>query len=262
MGGGISMALVNAGISVLLKDTDAAALARGIAAIRKNYLASVQKGRFTPKFVEERMAMIHPQTGYEGFESVDIIIEAVFESMALKKQIFAEIDKVAKPDCILATNTSTLDVDEIARHVASENGVGTHFFSPRISCVWSKSCVATQLRHHRRFRARACEKLGKVGVVVELLGIVGNRMMFRTCERRSSWWKRASPSQVDKVLFDFGMAMESSPSMTWWHRYRLACPAERKHLKARRPCSARCGSFVRPRPAWTEDRQRLVSLWR
>src|SRR5882672_1569784 len=114
MGGGISMALANAGVSVLLKDTDTAALDRGNAAIRRNYLASVQKGRFTPQFVDERMAMIRPQTGYDG-------IEAVFESMALKKQIFTEIDKVAKPECILATNTSTLNIDEIAAVTSRPN---------------------------------------------------------------------------------------------------------------------------------------------
>jgi 3-hydroxyacyl-CoA dehydrogenase len=211
MGGGISMALANAGISVLLKDTDTAALDRGITAIRKNYLTSVQKGRFTPKFVEERMAMIHPQTGYEGFESVDIVIEAVFESMALKKQIFTEIDKVTKPECILATNTSTLNIDEIAAATSRPNMViGMHFFSPAnimrlVEIVrggaTADPVVATALALAKR--------LGKVGVVVgNCWGFVGNRMMFPYMrEAQFLVEEGATPSRVDKVLYDFGMAM-------------------------------------------------------
>jgi len=211
MGGGIAMALANAGISVLLKDTDTAALDRGIGAIRKNYLASVQKGRFTAKFVEERMAMIHPQTGYEGFESADIIIEAVFESMALKKQIFAEIDKVAKPNCILATNTSTLNIDEIAAATSRPKMViGTHFFSPAnimrlVEIVRGGATVDTIIAS----ALALAKNLGKVGVVVgNCWGFVGNRMMFPYMrEAQFLVEEGATPSQVDKVLYDFGMAM-------------------------------------------------------
>jgi len=211
MGGGIAMALANAGISVLLKDTDTAALDRGIAAIRKNYLASVQKGRFTPKFVEERMALMHPQTGYEGFESVDIIIEAVFESMVLKRHIFGEIDRVAKPGCILATNTSTLNIDEIAAVTSRPNMViGMHFFSPAnimrlVEIVRGRSTedpvVATSLALAKR--------LGKVGVVVgNCWGFVGNRMMFPYMREAQFLVEEGStPAQVDKVLYYFGMAM-------------------------------------------------------
>jgi 3-hydroxyacyl-CoA dehydrogenase len=211
MGGGIAMALANAGISVLLKDADNAALDRGIAAIRKNYLTSVQKGRFTPKFVEERMAMIHPQTGYEGFESVDIIIEAVFESMALKKQIFGEIDKIAKPNCILATNTSTLDIDEIAAATSRPKMViGTHFFSPanimRLVEIVRGGATADTIIASALALAK---NLGKVGVVVgNCWGFVGNRMMFPYMrEAQFLVEEGATPSQVDKVLYDFGMAM-------------------------------------------------------
>jgi 3-hydroxyacyl-CoA dehydrogenase len=211
MGGGIAMALANAGISVVLKDTESAALDRGITAIRKNYLTSVQKGRFTPKFVEERMAMIHPQTGYEGFESVDLIIEAVFESMALKKQVFAEIDKVAKPDCILATNTSTLDIDEIAAVTSRPKMViGTHFFSPAnimrlVEIVRGKATADTIIASSLAL----AKKLGKVGVVVgNCWGFVGNRMMFPYMrEAQFLVEEGTTPAQVDKVLFDFGMAM-------------------------------------------------------
>ena len=181
MGGGIAMALAGAGISVILKDTDSAALDRGLANIRANYESSVKKGRFTPKFVEERLALIQPQTSYDGFASVDLIIEAAFESMAVKKQVFAEIDKIAKPTCILATNTSTLSIDEIATATSRPHMViGTHFFSPanimRLveivrGAATDNSVVATALGLAKR--------LGKVGVVVgNCRGFVGNRMMF------------------------------------------------------------------------------------
>ena len=114
MGGGIAMALANAGIPVRIKDQEQAALDRGLATIRKNYENSVKKGRFSQEAMEQRMALIRPQLAYDGFDDADLIIEAVFENMALKKQIFAEIDAIAKPDCVLASNTSTLDIDEIA----------------------------------------------------------------------------------------------------------------------------------------------------
>src|SRR5262249_29906848 len=131
MGGGIAMALANTGISVIVKDADPDALDRGVRAIRQNYEASVSKGRFSHEVMEQRLALIHPQLGYEGFETVDLMIEAVFENMALKRQVFAEIDKIARPDCILATNTSTLNIDEIASATARPHMViGTHFFSP------------------------------------------------------------------------------------------------------------------------------------
>ena len=211
MGGGIAMALAGAGISVLLKDTDQAALDRGIATIRKNYESSVKKGRFTPQYVEERMALIHPQTGFDGFESVDLIIEAVFESMALKKQVFIDLDKIAKPDCILATNTSTLNIDEIAAVTSRPQMViGTHFFSPAnimrlVEIVRGKATdkrvIATALA--------IAKKIGKVGVVVgNCWGFVGNRMMFPYMrEAQFLVEEGATPSQVDKVLYDFGMAM-------------------------------------------------------
>ena len=125
------MACANAGISVLLKETEQAALDRGMATIRKNYESSVKKGRFSQAVMDQRMALIHPQLTYDGFDQADLIIEAVFESMPLKKQIFGEIDKIAKPDCVLASNTSTLDIDEIAAATSRPQMViGLHFFSP------------------------------------------------------------------------------------------------------------------------------------
>ncbi len=131
MGGGIAMACANAGISVLLKDAEQPALDRGMATIRKNYDNSVKKGRFSQEIMDQRMALIHPKLGYDGFEQADLIIEAAFENMELKKRIFGELDKIAKPDCVLATNTSTLDIDAIASATSRPSMVvGLHFFSP------------------------------------------------------------------------------------------------------------------------------------
>jgi 3-hydroxyacyl-CoA dehydrogenase len=211
MGGGIAMACANAGISVLLKETEQAALDRGIAAIRKNYDSSVKKGRFSQAVMDQRMALIHPQLTYDGFNQADLIIEAVFESMPLKKQIFGEIDKIAKPDCVLASNTSTLDIDEIAAATSRPQMViGLHFFSPAhvmrlVEIVRGKhpsnEVVATSLA--------IAKKLGKVGVVVgNCRGFVGNRMMLPYMREAQFLVEEGStPEQVDKALTNFGMAM-------------------------------------------------------
>src|SRR5262249_18398582 len=131
MGGGIAMSFANAGIPVTLKETDQAALDKGLNTIRKNYETSVKRGRFTPQFVEERLKLIKPTLSYDDFGKADMVIEAVFEGMALKKQVFAELDRVCKPGAILASNTSTLNIDEIAGATARPQSViGTHFFSP------------------------------------------------------------------------------------------------------------------------------------
>ena len=211
MGGGIAMALANSGIAVRLKDSDQAALDRGLATIRKNYERSVKSGRLTAVVAEERMARISPQLGWEGFEQTDIIIEAVFESMAVKKQVFAEIDKIAKRECVLTSNTSTLDIDAIAEATSRPHMViGTHFFSP-----------ANVMRLVEIVRGKATEKpviatalalakqLKKVGVVVRNgFGFVGNRMLFPYMnEAQFLVEEGATPEQVDRALTDFGMAM-------------------------------------------------------
>src|SRR5260370_476144 len=107
MGGGIAMVLANAGISVLLKEVDRAALDRGIATIQKNYASSVKRGRLRQQFVDQCLARIQPTLSFDGFSSVDLVIEAVFEGMALTKEVFRELDHVCKPGAILASNTST-----------------------------------------------------------------------------------------------------------------------------------------------------------
>jgi len=211
MGGGIAMALANSGVSVRLKDADQPALDRGMATIRKNYQGSVQKGRFSQEVMDQRMALIHPQLTYEGFETADLIIEAVFESMTLKKQVFAELDKIAKPDCVLASNTSTLDIDEIAASTARPHMViGLHFFSPAhvmrlLEIVRGKATgnqvIATAIGLAKTLR--------KVGVLVgNCWGFVGNRMMFPYMrEAQFLVEEGATPQQVDKALYDWGMAM-------------------------------------------------------
>ena len=211
MGGGIAMACANVGLSVLLKDVEQGALDRGLATIRKNYESSVKKGRFTPEVMEQRMALIHPQLTYDRFAEADLILEAAVEKMDLKKRIFAEIDKIAKPDCVLATNTSTLDIDEIASATARPGMViGLHFFSPAhvmrlLEIVRGKATkkevVATALA--------IAKKLSKVGVVVgNCEGFVGNRMMLPYMrEAQFLVEEGATPEQVDRALTNFGMAM-------------------------------------------------------
>jgi 3-hydroxyacyl-CoA dehydrogenase len=211
MGGGIAMALANAGIPVIVKDSDQQALERGMQTVRQNYEVSVSKGRFTREVLDERLSLIHPQMTYDGFESVDLIIEAVFENMALKRHIFAHIDKIAGPDCILATNTSTLDVDEIAAATSRPQMVlGTHFFSPahvmRLLEIVRGARTGTEVIASALALAK---QIKKVGVVVgNCRGFVGNRMM-QPYMREAHFLveEGATPAQVDGALQDFGMAM-------------------------------------------------------
>jgi 3-hydroxyacyl-CoA dehydrogenase len=211
MGGGIAMVLANAGIPVLLKDADQAALDRGLANIQKNYTNSVKRGRFTQQFVDERMKLIQPVVSYDGFAGVDMVIEAVFEGMALKKEVFGQLDRVCKPGAILASNTSTLDIDEIASSTSRPRAViGTHFFSPAnvmrlLEIVRGKATgkdvIATCMQ--------LSKKLGKVGVLVgNCVGFVGNRM-FHPYRRQAQFLveEGASVEAVDNALYEFGMAM-------------------------------------------------------
>jgi 3-hydroxyacyl-CoA dehydrogenase len=211
MGGGIAMVFANAGIPVLLEEVDQAALDRGLANIRRNYANSVRKGRLTEQFVDERLKLIQPTLGFDGFSSVDMVVEAVFEGMELKKQVFAELDRVCKPSAILASNTSTLNIDEIASSTSRpEFVIGTHFFSPAnvmrlLEIVrgraTSKEVIATCMQ--------LSKKLGKVGVLVgNCKGFVGNRM-FGPYRREAQFLveEGAGVEAVDKALFDFGMAM-------------------------------------------------------
>jgi 3-hydroxyacyl-CoA dehydrogenase len=211
MGGGIAMALANVGIPVLLKDTDGAALQRGLTTIQENYRRSVERGRVTRRFADERLALIAPALGYERFSTVDLVIEAAFENMAIKKVAFGELDTHCKPGAILASNTSSLNIDEIAYATSRpEFVIGLHFFSPAnvmrlVEIVRGKKTsaevIATSLR--------LAKTLHKVGVVVgNCRGFVGNRM-FHQYRREAQFLveEGASIEAVDKALYDFGMAM-------------------------------------------------------
>ncbi len=211
MGGGITMSFANAGIPVLIKESDQAALDRGMATIQKNYANSVKRGRFTQQFVDERLKLIKPTLTYDGFDKVDMVIEAVFEGMALKKQVFGELDKICKQGAILASNTSTLNIDEIASATRRPEAViGTHFFSPAnvmrlLEIVRgkasSKEVIATCMQ--------LSKKIGKIGVLVgNCRGFVGNRM-FGPYRREAQFLAEegASVEAIDKALYDYGMAM-------------------------------------------------------
>ncbi len=211
MGGGIAMNYANAGIPVMIKETTQEALDRGMKVIRGNYANSVKKERFTQKVMDERLALMTPQLTYEGFEQADIVVEAVFENMALKKEIFTALDGIAKPECILATNTSTLDIDEIASATKRpEMVVGHHFFSPanvmRLLEVvrgkaTSKEVIATSMALGK--------KLKKVAVLAgNCRGFIGNRMIhIYLREAQFLLEEGASVEEINGALVDFGMAM-------------------------------------------------------
>jgi 3-hydroxyacyl-CoA dehydrogenase len=211
MGGGIAMVLANAGIPVVITEADQAALDRGMANIQKNYANSVKRGRFTQQFVDERLKLIQPTLSLDDFAKVDLVIEAVFEGMDLKKEVFGRLDKICKNGAILASNTSTLNIDEIASATSRlEAVIGTHFFSPAnvmrlLEIVrgkaTSKPVIATCMQ--------LSKKLGKVGVLVgNCRGFVGNRM-FHSYVRESVFLleEGASVQDVDSALSEFGMAM-------------------------------------------------------
>jgi 3-hydroxyacyl-CoA dehydrogenase len=211
MGGGISMCFANAGIPVTLVDAKQEALDRGLATIRKNYERSVSRGSLQPEQMEQRLALISPSLDYAALGDADLVIEAVFENMALKKEIFAKLDAVAKPGAILGTNTSTLDIDEIAAETKRpQDVIGLHFFSPAnvmrlleiVQCAkTAPDVVMTALDIAKTIR--------KVGVVAKVCyGFIGNRMMDpygREAER--CVLEGATPEEVDVALEDFGMAM-------------------------------------------------------
>jgi 3-hydroxyacyl-CoA dehydrogenase len=209
MGGGIAMAYANAGIPVVLKDVDAAAVDRGMATIRKNYEATVAKGKLAPDARDRTLALITPTTSYDGFDAADIVVEAVFEDMELKKATFAELGRVTRPDCILASNTSTLDIDEFgAASGRLPSVVGHHFFSPAhvmklLEIVrggqTSAGTLATSIALGKR--------LAKVPVIVgNCFGFVANRMLaYYRREALLLLEEGASVPQIDGVLTAFGM---------------------------------------------------------
>ncbi len=211
MGSGIAMTYANAGIPVLLREVSQQAMERGLAGIRKNYANSVQRGRFTEEYVDQRLKLIHPTLNYDGFSEADIVVEAVFEGLDLKRQVFAELDQVCKKEAILASNTSTLDIDQIAAATARPDRIlGHHFFAPPnvmrlLEIVRGKATGADVIASSMAL----AKKLGKVGVLVgNCRGFVGNRM-YLPYQREAQFLveEGASVQDVDSALFNFGMAM-------------------------------------------------------
>ena len=211
MGTGIAMACANAGIDVRLSDTAADALDRGLSVIRSHYESSVARGRMTAETVGERIARIQAVHTFEGFDAADIVIEAVFEDLGLKQRVFRDLDAVAKPGCVLATNTSTLDIDAIASATSRPASVvGLHFFSPAHVMRLVEVVRGGATGHAVLAGAIAFAKqLRKLPVVVgNGPGFVGNRIMFPYMyEAQFLVEDGATPDQVDRALTDFGMAM-------------------------------------------------------
>jgi 3-hydroxyacyl-CoA dehydrogenase len=211
MGGGISMNFLNAGIPVTIVETKQDALDRGLSVIRRNYENTAKKGRLTSQDVETRMGLIGGTLELEKLADCDLVIEAVFENMDIKKEVFGKLDRIVKQGAILASNTSYLDVDEIAATTKRpEFVIGMHFFSPanvmRLLEVvrgakTSKEVVATAMQLAR--------KIGKIGVLVGVChGFVGNRMLAqRQREANKLILEGATPWDVDRVIYDFGMPM-------------------------------------------------------
>jgi 3-hydroxyacyl-CoA dehydrogenase len=211
MGGGIAMNFLTAGIPVTIVEARAEALERGVAVIRGNYEASARKGRFSQQEVERRMSRLTPTLAIEDLKDCDLIIEAVFEQMEVKKEVFAKLNRVAKPDAILASNTSYLDINEIAAATSRpELVIGLHFFSPanvmRLLEVvrgrsTSKPVIATAMKLGKQ--------IGKLPVLVGVChGFVGNRMLEKRQQQAIKLMTEgAMPWDVDRVLTDFGFPM-------------------------------------------------------
>jgi 3-hydroxyacyl-CoA dehydrogenase len=211
MGGGIAMNFANIGLPVLLIERDQAALDRGLAVVRSNYERSAKRGRISTEDVETRMGLLSGSVAIEDLADCDLVIEAVFENMGVKKEIFADFDRILKPGAILATNTSALDIDEIAGATSRpEFVIGLHFFSPAnvmrlVEVVradhTSKEVIATSMSLAKR--------IGKMAALVGVCrGFVGNRILApRQQQANELLLEGAMPWDVDRVLFDFGLPM-------------------------------------------------------
>jgi len=211
MGGGIAMNFANAGIPVTLIDVSDEVVSKGMEKVVKNYATSVERGSATQAAMDAAVALINSASNYDAVRDVDIVIEAVFEDMALKKSIFAELDKLAPPHAILASNTSSLDIDEIAgATLRADKVIGTHFFSP---------ANVMKLLENIRGAASAPETVATVMAMGKAInkipvlaancnGFIGNRMFqFWNYGWEYLLEEGAAPEQIDRVVLDFGMAM-------------------------------------------------------
>ncbi|MEP3246619.1 MAG: 3-hydroxyacyl-CoA dehydrogenase NAD-binding domain-containing protein [Sneathiella sp.] len=211
MGGGIAMNFLQAGIPVTIVENNQEALDNGVTLIQKNYAATVAKGRMSQEAMDKCMSLLNPTISLEDLKDVDIVIEAIFENMDVKKELFGKLDNICKDGAILATNTSTLDVEEIGDVTKRpESIIGLHFFSPANvmklleevrTTKTSKSVMATCMALAKR--------IGKVPAMVGVCeGFVGNRILHRRSEQATQLiMEGALPQDVDRVLFDFGLPM-------------------------------------------------------
>ncbi|MGI9614727.1 MAG: 3-hydroxyacyl-CoA dehydrogenase NAD-binding domain-containing protein [Acidimicrobiales bacterium] len=211
MGGGIAMNFANVGIPVTIVERDAEALDRGMGVIRSNYERSAKRGSMPADQVEARMSLITPSLDRNDFSDADIVIEAVFEDLDLKRSVFGDLDKICKPDAVLASNTSALDVNAIAAATTRpESVIGMHFFSPANvmkllevvrGSATSDPIIATTMALAKR--------INKIAALVGVChGFVGNRMLaMRRIEADRMLLEGATPAQIDKVIFDFGFPM-------------------------------------------------------
>ena len=211
MGGGIAMNFLSAGYDVTIVEREQEALDRGVGIIRKNYDATARKGRMSAEQVETAMGHLTTSLDYQDFADCDLVIEAVFELMAIKKDVFGKLDTICKPEAIMASNTSYLDVNEIAACTSRPGQVvGLHFFSPanimRLLEVVRGDKTSPQVMATAMDLAK---KIGKVAVVSGVChGFIGNRILAKRQEQASALlMEGARPAQVDKVLTDFGFPM-------------------------------------------------------
>lgn len=211
MGGGIAMCFTNAGIPVKLLDMKQEFLDKGLAIIKKNYANTVAKGRLKQEVMDKRMSLIEPTLSYEDLKDADLIIEAVFEEMGIKKEVFGKLDSICKPGAILASNTSYLNIDEIAAATGRPQDVmGMHFFSPANVMRLLENVRGAKTSPEVYATAMKVGKaIGKVPVLVGVCdGFVGNRMLAkRTRECGFMMEEGALPWQIDKVIYDFGFPM-------------------------------------------------------
>ena len=251
MGGGITMNFLNAGIPVVLLEMKQEALDRGLATIRKNYENSMKKGKLKPEQVEQRMGLITPTLEYAALKDADLIVEAVFEEMGVKEAVFRQLDAVAKPGAILASNTSYLDIDRIATFTRRpQDVIGLHFFSPanvmRLLEIVRGAQTAPDVLATSLQLAKQIKKVAVVSGVCD--GFIGNRMLARYGAAAQGLINAgALPQQIDGALQKFGLAMGpfrmgdlAGLDIGWATRKRKAVEAgvEMKPIVADKLCEA------------------------
>ena len=254
MGGGITMNFLNAGIPVVLLEMQQAALDKGLATIRRNYDNTMKKGKLKPEQVEQRMALVTGTLSYDAFAQVDLVIEAVFENMDVKRTVFETLDRVCKPGAILASNTSYLNLDTIAGFTQRPADViGLHFFSPanvmRLLEVVRGAKTAPDVLATSMALAKQIKKIAIVSGVCD--GFIGNRMLARYGAAAAGLISAgALPQQIDGALQKFGMAMGRSAWATWPGWTSAGPPAS---AKPKRP-AWRCG------PTWPTSSARPAAM--